>query len=449
MDAYQQRLQAAIGQVSEFLKVGVWRLEVGDFNLFKRFLVHALRIGLVVAGKLSGERIHLRSAVLTFYSLLSVVPVLAMLFGLAKGFGLDRVLEHEILKRIEGQEEVVARLISFARNLLESTQGGVIAGVGVVVLFWSVINVFSSIEKGFNEMWGITKTRPLLRKATDYLSLSLFCAILAAVSSTLTVMITSEVTFFVNRVKLLETVSPAIFVGLKVLPMMVIWLLFTLIYTAIPNTRVRIGSAALGGILAGTAFQIFQGIYIGFQVGVAKYNAIYGSFAALPLFLVWLQLSWLIVLVGAQVSVACQNLDRLGFEADSQTISLGLRRLLTLLVATQVVKRFCLGEGASSSKTLCSELKVPPPLLQDLLNDLSACGLLVEVKTDSNHNAFYQPAIDPDRITIQYVIARLEENGRTDPPVDRSETFTKLFESMAKFRDAVDSSPANLLLKQL
>ena len=448
MDAYQ-RLQTTIGRVNTFLKVGLWRLEVEDFHLFKRFLVHALRIGVVVAGKLSGERIHLRSAVLTFYSLLSVVPVLAMLFGMAKGFGLDRVLEHEILNRIEGQEEVVARLIAFARNLLESTQGGVIAGVGVVVLFWSVINVFSSIEKGFNEMWGITRTRPLLRKATDYLSLSLFCAILAAISSALTVLITSEVTFFVNRVKLLETFSPVIFVGLKVLPMMVIWLLFTLIYTAIPNTRVRISSAALGGILAGTAFQIFQGIYIGFQVGVAKYNAIYGSFAALPLFLVWLQLSWLIVLVGAQVSVAYQNLDRLGFEADSQTISLGLRRLLTLLVATQVVKRFCLAEGPSSSKTLCNELKVPRPLLQDLLNDLSACGLLVEVKTNSNQDAFYQPAIDPDRMTIQYVIARLEENGRTDLPVDRSETFVKLSESMAKFRDAVDSSPANLLLKQL
>jgi len=448
MDAYQ-RLQTTIGRVSAFLKVGLWRLEVGDFNLFERFLVYALRIGVVVAGKLAGERIHLRSAVLTFYSLLSIVPVLAMVFGMAKGFGLDRMLENEILSRIEGQEEVVARLIAFARNLLESTQGGVIAGVGVVVLFWSVINVFSSIEKGFNEMWGITRARPLLRKATDYLSLSLFCAILAAISSALTVLITSEVTFFVNRVKLLETVSPAIFMSLKALPIMVIWLLFTLIYTAIPNTRVRISSAALGGILAGTAFQIFQGIYIGFQVGVAKYNAIYGSFAALPLFLVWLQLSWLIVLVGAQVSVAYQNLDRLGFEADSQAISPGLRRLLTLLVATQVVKRFCLAEGASSSKTLCSELKVPRPLLQDLLNDLSACGLLVEVKTNSNQDAFYQPGIDPDRMSIQYVIARLEENGRTDLPVDRSEAFVKLCESMAKFRDAVDSSPANLLLKQL
>ena len=448
MDAYQ-RLHTTIGRVSAFLKVGLWRLEVGDFNLFERFLVYALRIGVVVAGKLAGERIHLRSAVLTFYSLLSIVPVLAMVFGMAKGFGLDRMLENEILSRIEGQEEVVARLIAFARNLLESTQGGVIAGVGVVVLFWSVINVFSSIEKGFNEMWGITRARPLLRKATDYLSLSLFCAILAAISSALTVLITSEVTFFVNRVKLLETVSPAIFMSLKALPIMVIWLLFTLIYTAIPNTRVRISSAALGGILAGTAFQIFQGIYIGFQVGVAKYNAIYGSFAALPLFLVWLQLSWLIVLVGAQVSVAYQNLDRLGFEADSQAISPGLRRLLTLLVATQVVKRFCLAEGASSSKTLCSELKVPRPLLQDLLNDLSACGLLVEVKTNSNQDAFYQPGIDPDRMSIQYVIARLEENGRTDLPVDRSETFVKLCESMAKFRDAVDSSPANLLLKQL
>jgi membrane protein len=444
-----QGLRTRIGWVSEFLMNGLWRLEVESLRLPIRFLVHTLRIVVVVVRSLSAERIHLRAAGLTFYSLLSVVPVLAMLFGLAKGFGLDRVLENELLRRSEGQEEVVTRLITFARNLLETTQGGLIAGVGVIVLFWSVINIFGNIEKGLNEMWGITESRSLLRKATDYLSLSLFCAILAAISSTLTVLITSEVTFFVNRVQLPEAVSPLIFAGLKVLPIMVIWLLFTLIYTVIPNTLVWINSAALGGILAGTAFQIFQRIYIGSQVGVAQYNAIYGSFAALPLFLVWLQLSWLIVLVGAQIAVAHQHLDRLAYEAESQQVSQAFRRLLALLVANRVVKQYCSGSGASSAKALFAELKVPSPLLQDLLKDLVACGVLVEVKGMPNLDALYQPSTDPDRLSIHYVLSKLEEDGRDDLPLVGSDTLDKLRESMARFREAEQLSPANLLLKQL
>jgi membrane protein len=444
-----QGLRTRIGGVSEFLKHDVWRLEVGSMRLPMRFLVHTLRIVLVVVRNLSEERIHLRAAGLTFYSLLSVVPVLAMLFGLAKGFGLDRVLEQELLTRSEGQEEVVTRLIAFAQNLLETTQGGVIAGVGVMVLFWSVINIFSNIEKGLNEMWGVTQTRSLLRKATDYLSLSLFCAVLAAVSSTLMVLITSEVTFFVNRVQLLGAASPFILAGLKLLPVMVTWLLFTLIYTAIPNTRVWISSAAVGGIVAGTTFQVFQRIYVGSQVGVAKYNAIYGSFAALPLFLVWLQLSWLILLVGAQIAVAYQHLDRLGYEANPQQLSPAFRRLLTVMVATRVVKEFCSGSGASSAKALSSELNVPSLLLQELLKDLVTCGVLVEVKGMPNQDALYQPATDPERMTIQFVLSKLEETGRDDLPLVDSDTLNKLRESMARFREAVQSSPANLLLKQL
>ncbi|HBD06842.1 MAG TPA: YihY/virulence factor BrkB family protein [Syntrophobacteraceae bacterium] len=444
-----QGLQTRIGRVRGFLSHDLWRLEVTLMPSYQRIAIHLLRILCVVLKQLSGERVHLRAAGLTFYSLLSIVPVLAMLFGLAKGFGLDRVLEKELFRSIGGQEEVVTRLIAFAHNLLETTQGGIVAGAGVVVLFWSVLNVFGSIEKGFNEMWGITQQRPLLRKATHYLSLSLCSAILVAISSAMTVMITSQVTFFVNRIKLLETFSPAIFEGLKALPMMVIWLLFTLIYSAIPNTRVRIGPAALAGVLAGTAFQVFQRVYIGFQVGVAKYNAIYGSFAALPLFLVWMQLSWLIVLIGAQISVVTQNLDRFAFEADSRRISPAFRRLLTLLVASQVVKQFCFGEGAAGMLSLASQLRIPRPLLQDLLGDLVACGVLVEIRGDSDGDPRYQPGTDPDRITVHYVLARLEANGGDDLPVEHSGDFLKLSQSMEKFRESVRSSPANLLLKQL
>lgn len=334
-------LTGRIGGILDYLKVGIWRVDAGELPWTGRVAVGTLKILILTIRQLSEERLHLRVAGLTFYSLLSIVPVLAMLFGLAKGFGLDRLLEREILRRGQGQEEVVTKMIGFAHNLLETTQGGVVAGVGVAVLFWSVIKVFGSVEKGFNDVWGVAKDRPLLRKAADYLSLSVLCAVLLSVSSTLTVLITSEVEFAVNRISMLEAVGPAVFAGLKILPLMVIWLLFTLLYTIIPNTRVRVTAAALAGILAGTAYQVFQRIYIHFQIGVSKYNAIYGSFAALPLFLVWLQLSWLIVFVGAYVSHAFQNLDRLTIEQSTNRISHAGRRLLALFLVNRVLRHFC------------------------------------------------------------------------------------------------------------
>lgn len=152
---------------------------------------------------------------------------------------------------------------------------------------------------------------------------------------------------------------------------------------------------------------------------------------------------------GFLIAVAYQHLDRLGHEADSRRISQAFRKLLALLVASRVVKQFCTGPGASGAKVLSAELKVPSPLLQDLLNDLVTCGVLVEVKGTPNHDALYQPSTDPDRMTIYHVLSKLEEEGRDDLPLAASDTLDKLRESMAELREAVQSSPSNLLLKQL
>ena len=438
-----------IRDAREFLLHGIWRKDVRSLPFIQRFLIRSLRILVVLVRDLGEERIHLRAASLTFYTLLSIVPVLAMLFGLAKGFGLDRLLEQELLSRGQGQEEIITRMIGFAHNLLETTKGGVVAGVGLLVLFWSVVKVFGSIEKSFNEIWGGARERPLLRKATDYLSLSVLCAVLLSLSSALTVLITSEVTFFVNRVKILETFSPAIFLGLKLLPLMVSWVLFTLLYAVIPNVHVDFASAVLGGVLAGTAFQLFQEIYIQFQIGVAKVNAVYGSFAALPLFLAWLQASWLIVLLGARISFAYQNQDRLTSRSESAQLGTGPRRILALIVTHRVVKHFRHAEGALGEEALARELHVPMALLGETLEELLACGVLSQVKSDGDREAMYLPGLDPQRISIQLVMDRLDQNGSQDFPLPPSDTMERITESLEQFRRVVQSSPANLLLKDI
>ncbi len=438
-----------IRQGWEFLTTGIWRVESRDLPFLRRSLVHGFRIIHLMVTELLQERIHLRAASLTFYSLLSIVPVLAMLFGLAKGFGLEKLLERELLTRAEGQEEILTRMIGFAQNLLENTKGGIIAGAGVILLLWSVIKIFGSIEKSFNEIWGGARERPFIRKVTDYLSLSVLCPLLISISSTLTVMITSEAASFMSRLGPLEALSPLVFLGLELLPLMALWALFTLIYLAIPNTRVWVTSALLAGISAGTAFLMFQRLYIQFQIGVAKYNAIYGSFAALPLFLVWLQLSWLILLVGAYLSFAYQRLDRFHFPGDIQLLSPRARTLLALLVSAQVVKRFCSAEGITNEKEISEELKIPLSVLQNLLDTLVTCGVLSRVRGNANDDEFFHPAIDPDRMTLHFVMSRLDGCGLDDPPAARSESFFQLSTSLEQLREAIEASPANVLLKHL
>lgn len=433
----------------EFWTTGIWRMETGNLPFFKRIFIEGLKILNLTLQGLFKESIHLRAASLTFYSLLSIVPLLAMIFGVAKGFGLEKVMERALLTRVHGQEEVFTLMIGFARNLLQSTQGSVIAGVGVIVLFWSVIQIFGSIEKSFNEIWEIDKERPLLRKATDYLSLSLLCAILGTISSAATVMITSGAQSLVSRVKMLETVSPAIFLALNFLPVTALWVLFTLIYAAIPNTQVKPVPAILAGVVAGTAFQLFQQLYIEFQIGVAKYNAIYGSFAALPLFLVWLQVSWLIVLVGARLSFAAQHVDRFQHQWRAGPLSPRFERLLALLVSVLVVKRFCSAEGALAAKEIATRLKIPVPVVEGLLNKLVDCGVLSLVGWGTEEEHRYQPAVDPARLTITFVISRLDELGFEDLPVVGTEGYSELCRLTKQLLEPLASSPANVLLKNI
>jgi membrane protein len=236
---------------------------------------------------------------------------------------------------------------------------------------------------------------------------------------------------------------------LKLLPYCTIWIAFTFIFVFMPNTKVRFKSALIGGIVAGTIFQIVQWVYINFQIGVAKYGAIYGSFAALPLFLLWLQTSWLIVLFGAEVSFAHQNVETYEFEPDCLTVSHSFKTLLSLLVTRRLVQRFCDGEKPGDAAQLSHELEIPVRLVRQILYELSESGVLSEVRKVEDKELAYQPAIDVDKITVKFVIDRVEQRGSSGIPVSRSGELEKLSDCLRQFGAVIEKSPANVLLKNL
>lgn len=293
------------------------------------------------------------------------------------------------------------------------------------------------------------KARTFGRKFSDYMSMMLVCPIMFIMSSSATVLITSQVTLLIEKLSFLGPVGDIIIMSLRILPYAVIWVMFTFIYIFMPNTKVKFKSGLFAGIIAGTIYQFVQWVYITFQIGASKYGAIYGSFAALPLFLVWLQVSWLIVLFGAEISFAEQNVDTYEFESDSLKASNAFKKLLALNVTHVCVKRFHNGEKPQTADEISHELEIPIRLTNLILYELTEAGVLSEVKINDGHTVAYQPARDIEDLTVQNVIDFLDQRGIDFIPVAQSKPMEAIRDRLTQFHGIIVSSSANTLLRDI
>ncbi len=412
----------SIGEVKEkvnglvqFVSGDIWRARIQEMPLLKRAWMRSLRILLLAVRGFREDACMLRASSLTFYTLLSIVPVAAMAFGIAKGFGFQDMLEVQLYKNFPGQEEVVNKVVIFADSLLETTKGGVIAGFGLVILFWAVFKVMGNIEHSFNQIWQVERERSLARKLSDYLAIMLLSPVLVILQSSATVFVTTQITMVTQKIALLGYLSPLIYFSYKLIPYVLVWILFTLIYIVMPNTRVKFRSALLAGIVAGSGYAILQGLYFAFQIGFARYNAIYGSFAALPLLLAWLQLSWLIVLFGAEIAFATQNVGHYEFEQDTTHASPGLRKLVALRIALYIVRQFEQGTAPVESERIADDLHLPLPLTNRVLRELTDSDILKEVQLAGDDVVGFMPARDADQLSISFILEALETRGVNGP----------------------------------
>ncbi|MEN6330707.1 MAG: YhjD/YihY/BrkB family envelope integrity protein [Smithella sp.] len=438
-----------IQRAADFIKKDIWRIRRTSLSPGKSFFLNLLRVLLLSIRGFDEDKCQLRASSLTFYSLVSIVPIAAMAFGIAKGFGFEKILEEQLRNKLVGYEDILANVIQFSNALLANTKGGLIAGVGVVVLFWAVIKVLGQIEYSFNDIWGVKDKRTLGRMFSDYLSLMLVCPVILILSGGMTVFITIQVNLIMEKFTILGSFSSLILFLLKLLPYTLIWSLFTFLYIFMPNTKVKLSAALTAGIIAGTIFQIVQWVYITFQIGVVQYNAIYGSFAALPLFLAWLQLSWLIVLYGAELSFAYQNVDTYEFEPDALQASHRLRTLLSLQVTHHVIQSFAKGEKPLTAPEISHQLDIPIRFVNDILFELSRSNILSKAEIEGNEEHGYQPARDINVLTINYVIEAMEKRGLNNVPFSHAPQFPALSASVEAFGKTIEKLPENKLIKDL
>lgn len=438
-----------VARIKAFLTTDIWTIDLADVPRYRAVPLKALRILVVAVRGFQEDQCNLRAGSLTFFSLLSIVPVLAMAFGIAKGFGLDEFLERTLTNLFKTHEEILQRSLEFANSLLDTTRGGMVAGVGLIILFYSVMKLLMNVENAFNTVWGVSKSRHFIRKFTDYVSLMLIIPIVIIISGSGTLFISTRVMGFAQQYQELSVISPFLIFLFKLIPYILVGFMLTMLYLIMPNTSVSFKAAFIAGLVAGIMYQGLQWGYVSFQIGVSRYNAIYGSFAALPLFLIWLQISWFVVLFGAEIAFALQHVRRYENSKDITRLSQSFIHLLSLQVVRFIVGRVVASKQAPSAAEIAVELGFPENITEQLLDKLCRCNIVAKALLPGKDDFYYLPATDIAQLSVRRVTRALENDGDDDIPIRLNAEIVLLAELLETFNESAERSPANQLLRDI
>lgn len=427
----------------------IWNVRLEDRNAMTAFFLKQVRIILIVLRNYAKDNLQLQAAGLTFYTLLSVVPLVALAFAVAKGFGFQEALEAQLTAAFSGHEEVVDQVMTFSGRMLENTKGGLLAGIGVVILLWTVMRLLVRIEMSFNDIWKVAKGRTWLRRFTEYFSIMLFAPVIVILAGSITVVISQELENLIAGYDFLLSVGPVLHFGIKMIPYTLIWLLFTFVYMVMPNTKVKFGSALIAGIIAGTSFQLLEWGYINFQVGVSKYNAIYGSFAALPLFLIWVNISWLMTLIGAEIAYANQYVSEIENEIDGDRLSNSQRHVIALMLMKRIATAFDRGDEPYSAQDLSGAMDLPYGVTSRILDLMVEAKLLSEIEHSNKEASSYLPHKSTEKLFVDDIMKAIDLVGFTEIPRLKDSDYNEYFLKYNALREAMNDAPQNLLVREL
>lgn len=392
---------------------------------------------------------YLKASALTLYTLISIVPFLAVAFGIAAGFGFEQYLEEQLKHLFDEQPEMISYAIQFARSLLRDTKGSLITGIGLIALLWTNLSLLGNIESALNDIWRVKTPRSWAKKLTDYLAVMILCPLFFVVSSSVNVYFMTQITATAKENRLLELMSPYLILMMQMMPILLSILLFVVMYLFIPNAKLQTFPRILAGIFAGIIFQIWQWVYIKFQVEISHYGAIYGTFAALPLFLIWLQVSWLIVLAGAELAAHIENEMTYWGDKNSAKLWTVTQKELALLIVYNCVQAFNKGKPPMSAVQISSDLEAPLMNVQQILDALTDQGILVEVGGYESRQVAYQPRMDARLITIKKVCDAINQKGQWKVAVESTPILEQMIASLHHFDQLTEESESNFTFEKL
>ncbi len=411
-----------MGKLIQFFTTDIWRIGSSDLSSpLHRLLLEVVKKLMLAVRFFTAKRVLTKASALTYSTLLAIVPILAVVFAIARGFGYNKYIEMWFRDAFSSQPQAAEVIIGFVNSYLVHTKSGVFLGIGLLFMLYTVLMLVSNIEEAFNEIWQVKTSRSVFRTFTDYLAMFFVAPILIVLSSGMSIFLATvadqmpDFMMLGSAVRLLLDLSPYVLMSLT----------FIALYIFMPNTRVKPMSALVPGICAGIAMQGLQFVYIHSQIFLSSYNAIYGSFAALPLFMLWLQISWTICLFGAELCYTNQNLDYYDYDTNAGEISHRYRILLCALLASRICRRFADGGKPYTALELRELTTIPIRIVNELLFQMIDAGLLIEITNDEkSETSRFMPAEDIRNMTLGSMIDRLESHGQWKIELDVSELFT-------------------------
>lgn len=409
---FVRRLDIALVSWIRFVSRDLWRItDYHNDKGLKKWYVNTLK---VIYMSIRGF-IHLdlpsKASSLTYSTVLSIVPLLAVIVGVAKGFGFQQTVYDFLVTYLPSHRTELEQTFAYVENYLSQVQGGLFVGVGFVFLLYTVFNLLSGIEKAFNDIWETERSRNWARKFSDYLALLLILPILMTTASGLTLVMTTVRNSFIHEYLLFTPILERV---LNLAPFVLIILIFTSLFMLLPRVKVRLLPALIAGVIAGITFQIFQGLYMNGVLWISRYNAIYGGFAAFPLFLLWMQLTWIITLFSARLSFSIQNVHTFAYYKEASNMSSRYRDFFVLVVMSHITKRFTESYPSvpHNADSLSEECQLPHAVVSRTLQILLDTEMIIEVQYGKRQKVVhYQPAIDPEKMTVGYLLQQVDKKG--------------------------------------
>ena len=434
-----------------FFSVQIWDARPAELPRAKAALFRVSRLAYSTVRGFIEDQLTVRAAALTYFSILSIVPFLAFTFAVLKGFGAYQTFIDGIVRPYLADtfapnpalHQAIEKILQF----VDQTDVSRLGAIGLVVLVYTSISLVSSIEDALNDVFDAKSTRPFLRQITDYVTLLVTTPILlfAAATVSAAAQSSSVIVFLRERLRL----GPAIDFGLGFTPLAVVGLAFFAMYVILPNVRVRPLSALLGAALAAVGWQVSLVLHVQLQMGVAKYNALYSVLGALPIFLVWTYVSWLVVLVGGEIASSHQNEQVVRQRLRGRSADQALKATLAVALAAQVARDFLAGAPRRTPSELAALLEVPPPVVEEILEALVRAGLLV--RTVTGHHVGHVPGRDLDDVRV----SDLHDALRREPAAEdvRAEVERRIGPELQRLlrahEDERHRSPNNATLREL
>ena len=392
------------------------------YSTLKSYTLVVVKVLSLAVRFFTTKRVLTQAAALTYSTLLAIVPIMAVVFAIARGFGYNKYIELWFRDALASQPQAAEVIIGWVNSYLVHTKSGIFLGVGLVFMLYTVLMLVSNIEQTFNEIWQVKKPRSIFRTFTDYLAMFFLFPILIVISSGLSIFMATMASSLPNflllgsAVRLLISLSPYVLMSA----------LFIALYVFMPNTHVRVKNAIVPGILAGIAMQWLQFFYIHSQIWVTGYNAIYGSFAALPLFMLWVQISWTICLFGAELSYTSQNLEYYDYDTQTTDISHRYQIMLSALLMGHICRRFANGGKPYTAEELRQLTGIPIRIVNDMVYLLIDARLLIEISSDEKgESSRYVPAESLSNLSLGTMIDRLEAQGKWQIDLPVSQLFSE------------------------